>query len=322
MFHNLSLVRHKSFAAVTDFLFLNGKQTKSSIVSSTGLSYVTVTKVLEYLLDFNMAREYDLNGKTEYSLYDELPVAVIDLSDDSYSAYTYLLDSSFKENRLTSPDYRFFNNERLSIFLHDCATLLSRDKNSRPSVHIILPSRELYRSKQFTDVKKNILRLCQSYFKSFNVSYHTESDCIGAFANTTHKNKSIMCITAKNNRIYAAVSSARNKVKLNLIRNTETELLAAETDSKKTAAAIASALGNTILLLGTETVYFDNIPLFRDNDFTVTFERALKVFLGEDHPKRLEIVVHSKSLVGIGTVHIAYQEYCKRLQLLENEMRV
>lgn len=296
MFINSENVRLKNFFLISDFLGKNGSSDRKTIAEGTSLSYITVTKAMEDLLDIGLITESKHGKSFYYALSSKLYFIVFTINSDSFLMTLCDISGTVKDRISYNPNDMYFYDENLSFFLKDSSVIMKRrHKNIKLiGASVLLPddTSKFHGTKSILADKDRLSLLIKSYFNAPNVI------CIGESAACTLLNKDETNLIIRTDSCNAVCfrTDVTDPVPAILKSEDSSQISLTADGISAFAREIARAVGNVTLILRPTRLCFDGDHIFSIPTFKRTFVSSLSEFTclrEEDVP---EIVVTNGDL--------------------------
>jgi len=316
IFFSSNNIKINNFFTVCDAIAANNTPTRKFIAEESGLSYPTVSKTLETLLDLGVLKEKTDGKSYIYRFNDKFLFAVADLRESFRMTFTDLggcnkYSFNFKE------DDSFFYDEKLSLFLRDASFMAKRrfPKNTIIGVSVILPSIIDKRrdTRGILSSKERLFRLIGSYFPS------THAEVTNGMACTTHlfdNKRGIVIMYEQRKVLCTAVGYGVDRV--SVLKSVNTTKLGKCLSSDELASEISFAVGNLCDVLEPELIVIDGSGMFTASAFPRKFRDSLLRFNCTDEYKLPEIRHTSGDLSIVGAISLQRREYVTKLLRQEN----
>ena len=276
MFFETNKIKSKNFFVLCDAVANTSPSTRKTIKEHTSLSYPTISRAIEELLDIGILKErFDGKGYT-YSLSDKYFFTIADVRDSFRTVFTDL-----GGKKLSSFDFKessaFFFDEKLSLFLRNTATIQAKHftKNACSGFALLLPCVfEPYRdTRGILSSRERLEKLVSSYFPGQTVLL---TSAIDAAAELCTQKKAIIIANECSGVILRIVGYGSDRItRLRSLRSTSF------TNFKSTAELareVAYSVGNLCSTLSPDEILIDGSGLFGISTFPKHFKSALALF--------------------------------------------
>lgn len=276
MFFGIEDTKTKNFFAICNSIASNHECTRNSLAQTAHLSYPTVSKTVEHLLDIGIITERQSGKSYVYSFNKRYYIAVADLRGKFYMAFTDL--GGHELSRMAHKESgAFFYDEKLSMFLRDSSIIGKRSfpKGYLCGVSVILPSiDDRYRdTRGILSSEARLKALVSSYFKTQNVCISPAVDAVIEMLSDT---KSLVIMKEPSSVICRVIGYGCDNT--GILKSVSTVSLGKCSSSDELAAEIACAVGNLCDLLRPEAIYVDGECMFSASAFPRKFKTALASF--------------------------------------------
>lgn len=311
MFFGTENIKVKNFFVLCDAIGHTGTCTRKTIAEITALSYPTVSKTVELLLDMGIIREKSCGKNYVYSFNEKSYFAVADMRGTFRMTLTDLGGTELYSSVHKEADTFFFD-EKLSLFFRDTSILAKRKlpKGKLCGVCVILPSlSEAYRdTRSVLTSSERLKKLISSYFNCTNIITVTAADAV-----TEMCSKKRCLIILKEPCGVLCKVCGYGWGGLATLKSVSTTALGRCRTSEELAKEIACAVGNICGVFSPEDIYIDGDRLFSVSAFPRRFKEALARFNCVSEDSLPEIICSGGSLTVTAGARILRHRYIEDL---------
>ena len=296
MFFGIEDTKTKNFFAICDSIASNPECTRNSLTQTANLSYPTVSKTVEHLLDIGIITERQIGKSYVYSFNKRNYIAVADLRGKFDMIFTDL--GGHELSRIAYKESgAFYYDEKLSLFLRDSSIIGKRSfpKGYLCGVCVILPSiDDKYRdTRGILSSEARLKALVSSYFKTQNVCISPAVDAVSEMLSDT---RSLIIMKEPSSVICRVIGYGCDNT--GILKSVSTVSLGKCSSSDELAAEIAYSVGNLCDLLRPEAIYVDGESMFSASAFPRKFKTALASFNCVEH-ESLPPIFHTSGTLSI-----------------------
>ena len=278
LFSDIGNIKTKNFFVISDSIADLSSVSRKNICDYSGISYNTVAKAVESLLDIGLICE-KLSGKTyEYSLSRKHCFIIFDLSDKGFAFTVCTLKGEKIDRLIYRPNDSYFYDENLSFFMKDMSRhTKNRYKNlTFIGGAVILPDNveECCGTKNILKDWRRLSHLVRSYFDIHCVLCDTASQMAAYYPSVSPS----LTIRNHGNEISCFITGV-GEIHPSTLKSERASILKSTGESASSLArSIAYAVGNTCRLLYPKKIYLDGEGVFLLPSFAREFITALGEF--------------------------------------------
>lgn len=303
-------MKREKILEVLELIAKNGQMSLKQISDMTSISRSSVSRLVDSLLTYDILSEFTGKDKRYFSLIDEAYHFVFDITNTDMELYVISCGYSIKYTLNFSYRPHLLPYDNLSLFFRECYKLADKHRLICASLSIIIPD-DTHVS--ISDIFKNkvlIGDICGHYFKGYDVKVKRFSHYIENYNfPVSDSAPNTLAVTAQNGRVFASYG---NKP-LSIIRNTATDAILRYGTLSQAAGNIATALGNTVELLGIRSIVFDKCDIFADRVFIPYFKDALSKFIDRDISNDIQIDTVNMPMAILSAARQAIHSYFTEL---------
>ncbi|MBQ8524663.1 MAG: hypothetical protein IJ457_08585 [Clostridia bacterium] len=321
MFEGIEKIKNKNIFAICNAVSAERTVTRSSLGELSSLSYQTVSKAVELLLDLGIITERQKGKNYVYSFKTSYYFAIADLRGSFHTVFTDIGGRELFSLRYNESGAFFFD-EKVSMFLRDSSIIAARrfPRGKLKGVGIILPSAdEAYRdTRSILLSEKRLKRLISAYFHETNII--TLKGIEGA-ARVCMDKRGLIIMKEQDSVYLSAVGYGTAKaIRIKSVASTK---LGECRSSEELAKVLACAVGNISELLSPEVILVDGDRMFAVSAFPARFKSTLAVYTCISEQELPNICHYDGSLALLGTAALLRDDLIlSQLDTYENKSHI